>query len=115
MRSIAGREQQAAESVFKNLQMPALKSVRAGQLLQIMNLGYARSLGVGCEHCHVPGKWEADDKPAKGIARGMIRMANQLTPTLRAIPNINQQAVVNCTTCHRGSVKPALNLPPQGS
>jgi hypothetical protein len=31
---------------------------------------------------------------------------------LESIPNLKgPNAIVNCTTCHRGQVKPALNLP----
>jgi hypothetical protein len=32
---------------------------------------------------------------------------------LKNIKNLkSENPVVNCTTCHRGQVKPALNLPP---
>ena len=54
LRSIAGRETQPAESVFKNIKI--LKGVPAGRLVNIMNMGFGRSLGVSCGFCHVPGK-----------------------------------------------------------
>src|SRR5579859_2972798 len=60
---IAGREDQPAEDVFKNIKI--LTGVPAGKLLRIMQIGYSRSLGVSCVHCHVPDQWEKDDKPAK--------------------------------------------------
>jgi len=113
--SIAGREMMPAESVFKNIRMPGLKSVRADNFLRIMNLGYGRSLGVTCTHCHVAGNWAADDKPQKQIAREMIRMANTLTTQIRSFAGVRQTAIVNCTTCHRGAVIPATNLPAPGA
>ena len=32
------------------------------------------SLGVGCDHCHVPGSFEKDDKKPKLFAREMMKM-----------------------------------------
>ena len=64
---IKGKEQEPAEKVFKNIQM--MKTVPAGRLLAIMEMGYARSLGVNCTHCHAPDKWESDEKSTKQIAR----------------------------------------------
>jgi hypothetical protein len=108
---IKGRESEPAEKVFKNIQM--LKGVPAGRLLAIMEMGYARSLGVNCTHCHVPDKWEAEDKNTKQIARDMAAMTGKInTELLKNIKNLKSESpTVNCTTCHRGQVKPALNLP----
>jgi hypothetical protein len=76
-------------------------------------MGYARSLGVRCDHCHVPGQWESDEKPTKGVAREMILMTRAINDDhLKKIKNLRSAApAVNCTTCHRGETKPALNLP----
>src|SRR5215470_18575551 len=60
--SIAGRENEPAEKVFKNIQMPWMKTTPAGRLIAIMNFGYSRSLGVACTHCHVEGDFSSDDK-----------------------------------------------------
>jgi len=108
---IRGREQLPAESVFKNIRV--FKGVPAGNIPRIMNLGYGRSLGVGCAHCHVPGEWEKEDKPQKQIARDMAAMASAIIfQYLANIKNLkSERPLVNCTTCHRGEVKPALNLP----
>jgi hypothetical protein len=109
--SIAGHEGEPAGKVFKNLK--TLTDIPASRLLAIMNFGYGRSLGVSCSHCHVVGQWDSDSKPQKQIARDMIQMASTINNQLLAnIKNLKgPQPIVNCTTCHRGSVKPALNLP----
>ena len=108
---IAGKENQPAEQVFKNIQM--LKGMPAGRVLAVMQIGYSKSLGVDCTHCHVAGQWEKEDKPTKQITRDMSAMAKAInTEYLKQIKNLkNPNPVVNCTTCHRGQVKPALNLP----
>jgi hypothetical protein len=107
---IKGKENEPAEKVFKNIQ--TLKGVPASRLLAIMNFGYARSLGVDCTHCHTPDKWEAEDKTQKQTARDMKLMADKINDELlKNIKNIGAEPTINCTTCHRGEVKPALNLP----
>ncbi|MGD9589103.1 MAG: photosynthetic reaction center cytochrome c subunit family protein [Pyrinomonadaceae bacterium] len=112
---IKGKEKQPAETVFKNIQLPAFKGSPADRVLAVMELGYARSLGVDCTHCHVPDKWESEEKPQKQITREMQAMVLKIsTELLPGIKNLrSQRPGVNCTTCHRGEVKPALNLPPK--
>jgi len=108
--SIAGRERMPAESVFKNIKV--MKQVPAGRLVRVMNLGYARSLGVSCDHCHVVGEWEKEDRPQKQIAREMRAMMDSINGGLLAkIQGLeSDNPVVNCTTCHRGLTKPALDF-----
>ena len=108
---ISGKETQPAEQVFKNIQI--LKGMPAGRVLAVMQIGYSKSLGVDCTHCHIAGQWEKEDKPTKQITRDMSEMAKAITTKyLKEIKNLkNTNPVVNCTTCHRGQVKPALNLP----
>jgi photosynthetic reaction center cytochrome c subunit len=110
-KAIAGQEMKSAGEVFKNVQI--LKGLPAGRLLKVMELGYARSLGVNCTHCHVPGEWEKENKPTKQIARDMMGMANTINnDLLKKIKNLKSATpTVNCTTCHRGQIKPELNLP----
>lgn len=112
-KQIAGNESKPAGEVFKNVRM--LKEISAGRLLSVMNFGYSRSLGVSCTHCHVPGKWESDEKPNKQVARDMVVMVGKINGDLLAgISNLrSSKATVNCTTCHRGQVQPALSLPPR--
>jgi hypothetical protein len=110
-KTIAGQENKPAGEVFKNIQM--LKAMPAGRLLRVMELGYAKSLGVNCTHCHVAGQWEKEDKPTKQITRDMAAMVAVInTEQLKKIKNLKSpDPVINCTTCHRGQTKPALNLP----
>ncbi|MGZ9129369.1 MAG: c-type cytochrome, partial [Candidatus Binatia bacterium] len=110
-KAISGQENKPAEEVFKNIQM--LKGMPAARLLRVMELGYARSLGVNCTHCHVARAWEKEDKPTKQIARDMNAMVAAINnEQLRKIKNLQgPNSIINCTTCHRGQTKPALNLP----
>jgi hypothetical protein len=106
LRSIAGRENQPAESVFKNIKI--FKGVPAARLVNIMNMGFGRSLGVSCGFCHVPGKWDLDDKEEKNTARLMFAMVQTINRDyLSKVPNDRGAApTANCFTCHRGSPRP---------
>lgn len=109
-KQIAGKEAQPAEAVFKNIK--TLTGVPAGNVLKIMQFGYSRSLGVSCAHCHVVGQWEKDDKPAKQVTREMSDMSHVIIfDYLKKMDGLkDRNPLVNCTTCHRGQLKPALNL-----
>ena len=107
--SIKGQGKRPADSVFKNIK--TFKGVPAGRMLAIMDIGYSQSLGVSCGHCHNTNKWESDEKPQKQIAREMSILAANTTAAVKAIKGIKSESpAVNCTTCHRGAVKPALDL-----
>src|SRR5262249_36427932 len=81
----AGKETMPAESVFKNLKV--IKGRTVDQVLHMMNLGFGRSLGVRCQHCHVLGHWADEDKNTKQIARDMMamlgRINNELLPAIK--------------------------------
>src|SRR3989442_11785993 len=57
---IAGHEQEPAEKVFQDIQL--FKGMPAARLLAVMEVGFARSLGVDCTHCHVARAWGKNDK-----------------------------------------------------
>lgn len=98
-----------AGEVFRNVQL--MKDIPADRFLRIMDIGYRQSLGVGCDYCHVEDRWEADEKRPKRAAREMIGMVRMINDHLGKLGEINaQEAAVNCTTCHRGYVKPALQM-----
>jgi hypothetical protein len=109
-KQIAGKETQPAGTVFKNIKI--FTEVPAGNLLKIMQMGFSRSLGVSCAHCHVAGQWEKDDKVPKQIARDMSKMDRAIvSDMLKNIEGLkDRNPVINCTTCHRGQLKPALSL-----
>lgn len=109
---IAGNEEKPAVDVFNNIQV--YTGVTAGRFLRIMEFGFTVALGVNCTHCHKPGVWDSDEKPTKQIARDMTQMLNAINNEyLKKIPNLRStNPQVNCTTCHRGQRRPALELPP---
>jgi len=92
-----------AEQVYKNI--TALKGTPADQLGASMQF-IAASLGVECEFCHVQGKFEADDKPAKKTAREMIAMTLGINKD-----SFRGRLQVTCFSCHRGSTNP-VSTPP---
>ena len=106
LRSIAGRENQPAESVFKNIKI--LRQVPAGRLVRIMNVGFGRSLGARCRLCHVQDHWDAEDKEEKKTARLMITMVDSVNT--RFLSQIKHRdgtsAFTNCGMCHRGHSHP---------
>jgi len=106
-KKIAGQENKPAEEVYKNIKL--FKGMPAGRILRIMEGGFSTALGVNCTHCHTPGEWEKDDKEPKQIARKMWGFQGQLNQQLK---DLIGKGTVNCTTCHRGQVKPATNLSP---
>jgi hypothetical protein len=109
-KQIAGKESQPAEAVFKNIKI--LTGIPATNVLKIMEIGFSRSLGTSCAHCHVAGQWDKDDKTPKQTTRDMWKMDHFIVSDL--LKNIDglkdRKPVINCTTCHRGQLKPALNL-----
>jgi hypothetical protein len=106
---IKGKENLPASEVFQNVKH--LGDIPAGRFLRIMDFGFSRSLGVSCDHCHVEGRWEADDKRPKRAAREMWELVQEINASLGLMHEIETaEATVNCTTCHRGYLKPALQM-----
>jgi photosynthetic reaction center cytochrome c subunit len=104
-RQIAGREQEPAEQVFKNIQ--TFKGQPAIRVLRVMEQAFIANLGVKCTHCHVEDKWDAEDKKEKQIARDMWMLRADVQAQVRKITGKND-AVVTCYTCHKGQAKPAF-------
>jgi predicted trehalose synthase len=111
-------------SEFKNLQVLP-RDITRDQLMQIMR-SFTRSLGVRCNECHVVVATEpkeeldfpSDAKEDKQIARGMIRMTNDINQRwLQQLPADHRPAAgemrVTCWTCHRGSKEPEAAAPPR--
>jgi hypothetical protein len=107
--SIAGRENEPAGQVFKNMRIDWLKTEPARTLLDIMNFGYARALGVRCTHCHVEGDFSSDEKRPKRAAREMAVMHHAVNQALAKMENLKsapEKRFINCATCHRGRTDP---------
>ena len=102
-----------SEQVFKNIQV--LKGVPAGRIPLIMEKGFSDSLGVTCTFCHNPADWAAEPNHHMPIARQMWTMTQEINQRLLPAVKDLKNAQVNCTTCHRGQKKPALNLGPPPS
>jgi hypothetical protein len=96
-------EQKTAEQAFKNITQ--LKGTPADQLVPSMQF-IASSVGVECAFCHVQGKMDADDKPAKKTARDMMAMTAAINKNSFA-----GQRQVTCYSCHHGASHP-VNTPP---
>jgi len=87
-----------AEQVYKNIQI--LKGTPANQITPSMQF-MSSSLGVRCDHCHVEGAFEKDDKKPKQTARAMMKMVAQLNQS-----DFKGQKGVTCYSCHRGALRP---------
>jgi hypothetical protein len=92
-----------AEEVYKNITQ--LKGTPADQLVPAMQF-IAVSLGVECSFCHVQGKMDADDKPAKKTARDRMAMMTMINKN-----SFNGRQEVTCYSCHHGLAHPA-SVPP---
>jgi Photosynthetic reaction centre cytochrome C subunit len=106
---IAGHENEPSSRVFKNIRLKWFKDVPAGQLVDIMNGGYSRALGVRCTYCHNPADFASDQKRTKRAAREMATMhwnINQTLASMRNLESSRDDRFINCATCHRGQVDP---------
>jgi hypothetical protein len=107
--TIAGRENEPAGQVFKNLKLESYRAIPARRFLQVMNLGFSRALGVACTHCHVEDDFAADTKRPKLAAREMVALTRTIAERVEALEHLESppgERVVNCTTCHRGAIRP---------
>ena len=74
-KSIAGKENQNAGEIWKNVQQ--FKKLPANRFLRLMNT-YTKVLGVSCSHCHIVGQWEKEDLQTKQIPREMLDMMDKI-------------------------------------
>lgn len=107
MASIAGRENQPAEQVFKNVQV--LKGITAEQLVHKMDAEYSVAMSWNCTNCHrlaPQGNFASDTSTDKKRARFMQQMTNDIN--LNQLPKLypKDTPTVTCMTCHRGYNEP---------
>ena len=106
MRAIAGRENEPAGKVFKNVKV--LKDMPAGEFVKSMDVIYGRGLGMACGNCHVITKYDDDTRKNKRVARDMQEMTDYINKVrLVNIKELDSGYVkVTCVTCHAGSNQP---------
>ncbi len=107
MAQIAGRENQPAEQVFKNVQV--LKGITAAALVQKMDKEYATAMSWNCTNCHrlaPQGNFASDTSADKKRARFMQQMQNDLN--LVQLPKLYPKDTpkISCASCHRGYNEP---------
>jgi hypothetical protein len=101
---IKGRENEPAETVFKNVKV--LKGLPAGHFLDAME-GFSHALGTNCKKCHDTENFASDDKEGKRVAREMVRMTEDINEKyIKAMPEMDKGAHVGCFTCHHGQSNP---------
>jgi hypothetical protein len=74
---------------------------------------FSEALGVRCTYCHVEGDFAADTNPKKEMARKMIVMGRLIATSFPSSAGVFPEGYheVDCSTCHRGSVKPDTRAP----
>jgi hypothetical protein len=75
--------------------------------------GFTQALGVQCVYCHVQGDFASDANPKKEVARKMIAMVRQIDASFPSSAGVFPAGYheVDCSTCHRGNVKPETKAP----
>ena len=106
---IKGKENMRADSVFLNIKL--FKNISAERMVRLMDQGWSKALGVGCNHCHNTNKWSDEAKEDKQLARDMAAMTNKINKELlQTMKGLDEKSSINCTSCHHGRKHPAKNL-----
>lgn len=106
--AIKGKEKMRVDSVSTHLKV--LNGFPAQNLVLIMN-AYSKALGVSCGHCHNTNDFASDEIGKKDITRAMVELSKEINEKLKSISGLGARPIVNCTTCHRGDLKPAFQFP----
>ena len=108
MATIAGRENEPAGQVFKNVKL--LKDMPAGKFIETMNTDYGKAIGRSCDFCHVATDYSSDEHKEKVTTRIMIAMLDSINTSPLYLPKlINRRGdsdKIECVTCHRGMNSP---------
>lgn len=121
MAQIAGRENEPATQVFKNVQV--LKNLTAGELVHKMDAEYGAGLSYNCSNCHravngVVEDWSSDTLRTKKRARFMQTMMNVINNEELPKEYPRDPPQITCGTCHRGYNEPPppdVLVPPFGA
>lgn len=107
--SIRGKENMAADSVFKNIKV--LKGKSAEQVLSIMNV-WGHALGVTCKFCHDMNNFASEKPRNHQRTVEMIDLTNQLNKELLAnLKTFRQPVVMGCISCHNEMKEPPQETP----
>src|SRR6476620_297634 len=107
MASIAGRENQPADQVFKNGQV--LKGITAAQLVTKMDKEYGVAMSWNCTNCHrlaPQGNFASDTSTDKKRARFMQQMTDSINKSYLPKLYPKDTPKVSCMSCHRGYNEP---------
>ena len=121
LQQIAGRENEPATQVFKNVK--ELAGLTAGELVHTMDTTYGRALSWNCTNCHravngVVPDWSSDTLRNKQRARFMQQMVNVINTEQLPKEYPRDPPQINCVTCHRGYNEPPparVLVPPFGA
>jgi hypothetical protein len=102
--TLAGRENEPAGKVFRNVQLHKDMPVR--EFLTMMDEQYGRGLGFTCSNCHMDnGDFASDARKNKVIARQMERMQRDIDD--KYIARVKEldadKPKTTCVMCHRGT------------
>jgi len=121
MQQIAGRENEPAGQVFKNVK--ELSNLTAGELVHMMDTTYGRALSWNCTNCHravngVVADWSSDTLRNKQRARFMQQMVQVINTEQLPKQYPRDTPQITCVTCHRGYNEPppsSVLVPPFGA
>src|SRR5438445_1159065 len=100
-------------SVFGQQAAKNLKLLAPDADIPFVMQNFNQALGVQCAYCHVEGDFASDGNPKKETARKMIAMVRQIDTSFTSSAGVFPAGYheVDCSTCHRGSVKPVTKAP----
>lgn len=114
MATIAGRENEPAGQVFKNVKL--LQNMPAGEFIKAMNEDYGKAIGRSCNFCHVANDFASDRRKEKATARMMIALEDSINNAPEFLPRLKNRRGfwphIECVTCHRGMNEPNHALLP---
>ena len=104
MATIAGRENEPAGTVFKNVKLH--KAMPAKEFVTMMDEQFGRGLGFNCTSCHMDNKdYASDARKDKIIAMQMIKMQRAIDAKYIAkVKELDDpRPKTTCVMCHRGA------------
>ena len=104
MATLAGRENEPAGTVFKNVKLH--KTMPAKEFVTMMDEQFGRGLGINCTGCHMDNKdYASDARKDKLIALQMIKMQRDIDAKYIAkVKELDDpRPKTTCVMCHRGA------------